>query len=431
MNPRRRRRPVYHKRRNTRSSFLRKSPRRGSPGYGARGADIDKELLIKKGLIFGGGLLALIILLIVIINAGKAKSFIAEQGALSFSTSANGILVRSEKLYTADGYSKTEYIAQEGQILSSGSQIADIYSNDYSEKDYQALKELREKIMDYQQNNALTGIIDSDMETLNTKIAEKTNQIKKVISGEMEGNLDNLQRDISALMDERAALLRNASKEDSTLSSYYEQEATLVTKILNYKKTVLADKEGIVSFYFDGLESVLTTESMKNLTISNINSIYSGKFSFESSINTKPLYRLVDRNEWYVVITTEKEIDQFKDNSIFVVSFSFGNDYTYNGMICDHREEDGKHLYSVKFIDNIDKLLRARRVSITLSNRYIGIQVNKSVIKTVDGQMGVYYDKSGVKTFEPVTVLISEGDTYIIKAANPDSTLDVGSTIYY
>ena len=401
--------------------------RRGSRKQMQQQQEKRKKLLYAA---VGGGALLLIVLLILIFS-GK-KTFIAERGTLSFSTSGSGIVIRSEKLYTAEGYGKAEYIAEEGQVLSAGSPIADVYSNDYSDKDYAALKELQEKILDYQQNNAQSGIIDEDMVALSEQIAAKTEQIRSVITGSSEGNLTQLQREISQLMDERADILRNAAKEDEQLAAFYEQEQTLITKIQNYKRTLVAENDGIVSFYFDGTETLLTPENMRLLTVRNINNILNGTFTYDTSATSqsKPLYRLVDRNKWYVVMIAEQEIPQFEQNTAFTVTFSFGADYTYTASVYDHISESGKELYYFKFDEDVDKLLRARQVSMEISARYVGIEVPQSALKEKDGVLGVYYMKDGKKTFEPVEVLTRQEKRAIIRAVNAGSTLSVGSEIY-
>lgn len=378
----------------------------------------------------GGGALLLIVLLILIF--GGKKTFTAERGTLSFSTTGSGIVIRSEKLYTAEGYGKAEYIAEEGQVLSAGSPIADVYSNDYSDKDYAALKELQEKILDYQQNNAQSGIIDEDMVALSEQIASKTEQIRSVITGSSEGNLAQLQREISQLMDERADILRNAAKEDEQLASFYEQEQTLITRIQNYKRTLVAENDGIVSFYFDGTETLLTPENMPLLTAKNINNILNGTFTYDTTAVTqsKPLYRLVDRNQWYVVMVTDHEIPQFEQDTAFTVTFSFGADYTYTASVHDHISESGRELYYFKFNEDVDKLLRACQVNMEISARYVGIDVPQSALKKKDGVIGVYYVKDGRKTFEPVEVLTRQEKRAIIRAVDAGSTLSVGSEIY-
>jgi hypothetical protein len=94
-------------------------------------------------------------------------------------------------------------------------------------------------------------------------------------------------------------------------------------------------------------------------------------------------------------------------------------------------EESGKHIYYLQFTDNIDKLLSARQVSFSISAEYVGIEVPESAIKEKDGAKGVYFKKDGVKTFEPVDILIERNGKAIIVSQDIHAALDYGSEIYY
>ena len=338
---------------------------------------------------------------------------------------------RSVRSYAAEAVSHEDLVT----ILTQ-TQMAPSWKNSQTSRIYVAetpetLKELREKILDYQQNNAQTGVIDQDMASLDEQINRISDQIRKVISKEQEGDLRQLQIDITRLMDERSNIMRSAAKEDSQLSSYYEQERTLVEKIKNYRRDLIAEKDGMVSFYFDGTETVLSPSTMGNLTVKTINNILSGRLGIDLSNTVKPLYKIVDRNDWYIAVLMDKAVPEFIEEQKYVVAFTFGNDYTYEGRLVSHVEDNGKFIYIFNFQENIDKLLRARRISCNISVRYTGLQVDSKVVKVKDGQTGVYYLKDGEKTFEPVDVLITQGGKSIIKVKDSSSALKDGSEVFF
>jgi len=383
-----------------------------------------------KYIAVGGGVLALLIVVLSLVLGGN-KTFAAEQGSLYFSAKEDGLIIRSEKLYEAGSYGKAEFIALEGQAVSAGTSIAAVYSTDYSEKDYTALKELQEKILDYQQNNALSDVPSKDLAALDAQIAAKAEEARAAVTGS-GGELIKIQRELVALMTERAGMLKESAVSDKQLTDFYEQETALINRIETYRSTIVADGEGLVSFYFDGLEALLTPENMDKLTVSNIADIIAGKLrSVSAEVSARPLYRLVEQNLWYVAFVSDKEAPEFTNDNIFQVQFSFGEDYIYSATVCGHTEESGKYIYSLKFTGNVDKLLSARQVSFMITAEYVGIVVPKSALKEKSGVTGVYYLKNGVKTFEPVDVLIIRDDEAIIISVNIESPLDYGSEIFY
>lgn len=376
-------------------------------------------------------MLAAIVVVVVLAIVLPGRTFVAESGDINFEMNSSGIIIRSEKLYKSENYGKTEFIAKEGEAVTKGTPIAEVYSWDYNDQDYKDLKELQETIMDYQQQNILKNVRDKDIESLNSLIEEKTDEIRMVVKGEKDGDLLALDRELDALMKERSEFLRDAAAEDGQLKNFYEKEQALISRIENWKQTILAEDEGVVSFYFDGTETILTPANMKKLTVKNINDVMQGKtyYTADMSAATRPLYRLVNQNEWYVVMIADKLIPEFENNTSFKVQFT-GSETAYYGKVSGHTEDSGKIIYYFAFEQPIDKLLLARQVEMKISASYVGVKVPVSAVKKQDDVVGVYYRKGEEKVFEPVEVLIENEGYAIVQPVDLKSALGEGSQIY-
>ena len=363
---------------------------------------------------------------------GGSQPFTAQQGTMRFEYDAEGIVIRSEKLYQAENYGKTVFLAEEGQSVAAGASIAEVYSWDYSEQDVEELYTLQDTIMDYLEVYMLQDALNQDLQSLTDSIVEKTEEIAAVVRGETTGDLQKLERELKILMDERQRFLRESLNEDDQLRTYYEQENNLQTRINDSKTTITAESAGLVSFYFDGTETLLTPENMQNLTVQNIQDITAGKSFYQQDGQdvTKPLYRLVEQNLFYVVMVADEQVPEFANNTAFQVQFSGDEESTYVGKVIGYVEDSGQYLYYLEFNEDVSKLLTARRVSMKITSDYVGIEVPASAIKTVDGHQGVYYDRDGERVFEPVTVLIERDGNAIIQAVDISSSLSSSSTIY-
>ncbi len=389
----------------------------------------DEQKNKKKWIYFAAASTAVLLLAVVLLVVRGHRFFVAEQGTLVFSMDGEGLIVRSETLYKAENYGKTEFIATEGQAVSAGTSIADVYSEDYSESDYAALKELREKILDYQQNNALGDAVNEGLASLDTQIASKAEEIRQAVREGLK-DLLLLERSLCSLMDERATLLKEAAKNDTQLTDFYAQEEALGNRVENYRRTIVAEGEGLVSFYFDGIETLLTPENMEKLTVKDIENIIAGKLNY-TTVTEYPLYRLVERDLWYVVMVSGEEISEFSNDNTFYVQFSFGD--VSQATVYGWTEEAGKYIYYLEFDKPVDKFLSARQVEFSVSATYVGIEVPASAVKKKDGVAGVYYldEETGRKTFEPVNVLIARDDRSLVEPQDIGSVLDAGSKIYY
>lgn len=245
-----------------------------------------KFQLDRKWMLGIGGAAAVAIVCTALFLILGSQTTEAKKGELSFSESGQGIIIRSETLYKSENYGKVEFLAEEGQAVTEGTPIAAVYSWNYSDKDYADLKALQDKIMDYQQGNILKDVVNKDLENLNKVIEEKSEAIRAVTRGEAEGDLLQMERELETLMEERTKFLKESVKEDQTLADFYQQEAALVAKIDDWKEITLAKGDGVVSFYFDGTETLLQPSNMKKLTLQNINDILEGKTFYKADTAT-------------------------------------------------------------------------------------------------------------------------------------------------
>ena len=71
---------------------------------------------------------------------------------MPFAVEQTGIIVRSEKLYKSENYAKTEFIAEEGQVVAAGAEIANVYSWEYNDEVVESLRLIREKILEINAN---------------------------------------------------------------------------------------------------------------------------------------------------------------------------------------------------------------------------------------------------------------------------------------
>lgn len=390
-------------------------------------------------------------LLVVAIAAALVLAFSestaeAERGKLSFERSAKGIVVRSETLYESRGYGKTVFLAEEGQAVTAGTDIAEVYSGEYNETDVASLYSLQDKIMDYQQEYVLSGVQNSNLEAMNTSINAKTAEISKIVAGDATGDILKLERELRQLMDDRRKFLKETLNTDEQLKTFFDQESALETRINDWRSTIQAEADGVVSFYFDGAETLLTPENIKKLTVKNIQDIMAGKADLsavagqaqgESTTGnntvSRPLYRLVKQNLWYVVIISDEKVPEFENaDSAFRVDFgsSVESAEPYTAHVVSCEEDAGKYIYALEFTDNIDQLLLARQVEMTIRADYVGLKVPQNAIKTIDGVKGIYYMNNGQKQFAPVNVMIVKDDEAIVETVDMASPLAEGMEIY-
>lgn len=388
----------------------------------------------KRYLLMGIGgvlLVALVVLMIVLIPTRHEAAL----GKMAFSVSTEGIIVRSEKLYQMDVNGKAELTVEEGQSVTKGEEIAVVYSSDYSESTLTDLKNCRAKILDYLRNNMLKNILNKDLSDMDAQIDELTVKIHDMIANGETGNLLKFERELVNLMDERQTFLREQVNVDTQLQEYYDEESALLAGIQGWQKSSTAESDGVVSFYFDGAESVLTPENMLKMSVSEITSILDGKsyYTLTDSTTSRPLYRLVDKNNWYVMVISDVQIPEFETkNTSFQVKFGGSDTGSYTAKVSEFRKDGKQFVYYFHFEDDITKLLIARNVDLTVSMEYVGVIVPENAVKTKNDQMGVYIRNSdNNREFIPIEILINSDGYAIIQAVDITAPLTEGITLLY
>lgn len=117
--------------------------------------------------------------------------------------------------------------------------------------------------------------MDSQLETLDEEVLTRALDLKALVSGESRGNLLNLTRQLESAMLTRQEYLRQNKREDLRLNQLYEEESSHLNAITSWRTTETASRTGVVSFYMDGYEELLTVDNAPLLTASDVKNILS------------------------------------------------------------------------------------------------------------------------------------------------------------
>lgn len=383
----------------------------------------------RKFYLFLSGIAAGIFLVVFfVLNVSTVE---AEWGKIDFETTQPTVVVRDETVYNAENYGKATFLAAEGERVAQGTPIAEVYKWGYNDKIMSDLLETQTKIEQYQENDLLHDVIDQDLEAINLSIAEKSATISDIIAGREDGDLIEEEKALRQLMENKQAYLDEKVNPDSQLEVYYEQEAQLEERVDGWRETLTAPAAGVVSFYFDGCETLLNADNVEQLTIKNINDIVNGSASTQavSSETERPLYRLVNNYKWYLLIVSVEPIDEFEHDGEFMIAFKDYVDKQYTGKVVGKREEEAGFIYAIEINDDIGPLLNTRRAEATIHTVFEGIKIPSASVKTVENVQGVYVVGDREKTFVPVEVLIDQDGQSIVKAVDGSDALQAGMDI--
>ncbi|MGE5495682.1 MAG: HlyD family efflux transporter periplasmic adaptor subunit [Burkholderiales bacterium] len=378
--------------------------------------------------ITAGFLTALVVLLILVLSPMPTAA--VERASTGFDKNYDMLILRDEVVYQAMNYGKTEFIAREGAHVETGDPILKVYELGYNDGTLSELLDMRKKILDYEVGVSRAGVIDPTLDDINARVDSKVKEIQQSITNGERDKLLGLELDLESLLDERMTYLQSVVVPDNQLRDYIAQEQQLTSVINEWAHVVTAELSGAVSFYFDGCEQVMSKENIGSFTRVALEEVSAGKTvsTTEKERANVPLYRVVNENEWYVVLLSSKKIPEMFLGNAFTMVFDDYLENQYTGVVFNIQElekNDG-YVYTIQVRDNIGPLIGDRRVSARLVTTIEGLRIPKSCIRHEDG---IDYVERVSGEYVPVLVIGSEGDNVFVQTYKDQPSLQIGELL--
>jgi len=317
------------------------------------------------------------------------------------------VIIRDELVSSYEGLERVEYIASEGQQVAVGTPIADIYTTSYIQKELSKLSSTRESIRAYHLT-LFEESTDASLDRLGENVALKARELKSLVSGRATGNLAILEDDLRETMSARQSYLRTNRLEDTKLQQLYADEEKRESSIVSWKTSATADRAGIVSFYFDGYETVLTRDTFADLSIDVLHRILAGDTSMQApkSKRSEQVYRIVASDEWYVALLSRDTSWSPVTGQELSFQMDGFEDITYTGTVAGVQRSGSEVIIQLAVSEPIGPLVSQRTGSARVGIHITGLSVPIRALTLQNGQYGVWVQGSyGITSFVQVNVL--------------------------
>ena len=185
--------------------------------------------------------LACIVMLVAfLLLQGPSEALITE-GNLFVDKSVETLIVRDEKVYNSDNYSTATFFASEGQNVTKGATIAQVYKWGYNEKLMTDYLTTQQEIQDYQENTIWREVVNKDLNTNNGKINNTIQEIVDVVQGNSTSDLVVLERKLRENMEKKQQFLKTNVQADDKLTGLYTKEQEQLNKLANWRQDVQAE----------------------------------------------------------------------------------------------------------------------------------------------------------------------------------------------
>ncbi len=352
------------------------------------------------------------------------------------SVEAEGLLVREEQVLAAqDGI--VELTRSEGEKVGVGQTVAMIYRDSQAQDDQAALEALDQEIALLQYAATESGDVESAAK-LDEDILQAVVDLRASVALEDYSQLEDQVLAVKSQVLKRgytygegltsadlSTRLQELRTQRSTLSS---QSAAATTK-------VTASQSGIFSSLVDGYESVLTPQSVFQLTPSSLQGLLDG----DGVTAGNGLGKLICGYRWYFAASLPVDVtERMKEGGTAQVRFS--GDFTQDvDMTVEQigQEENGEQVVvfsSDKYLARTT-LLRSQSVEIIFDS-WSGLRIPKEALRMEtytykdeetgeekeSSRLGVYVLLGGKAEFKTVEVVTEGSDYYVVAATDTSSS---------
>ncbi len=362
------------------------------------------------------------------LNFGSKEAVIMAAQS-EFTQNMDCVLIRDETVAASESTAHIEYVATEGTLVNTGDTVAYVYSAGYSEKLLQNLEDTRAKIQDYHKTVILNNIKDDNLARYDTIVNMMAAEFKSLVNHDSYGSLLTAARQLETAMVNRQEYLRQNKREDVKLSKLYDEETTRLNSIQSWRKEEKAAQSGVISFYMDGYEGALSSETLPSITAADVNTVLAGG-SLGSSLSAKEtaIYRIVNQNQWYVALVTDAKTWNPVVGQPYTLQMEGFDDLSFTAFVTSVQKESGTILAVFQINDPIGSLIYQRTGRARLTATISGLSVSSKALSEENGQLGVWLIDLGGETFVPVEVLSSDGSTSLIQPL-VDGALGIGQRV--
>lgn len=206
-------------------------------------------------------LLTYIIYAIINLIINPTKTFLVENGKISFEETVQGYIIRDETVIKGQNYKNgISQIKSEGEKVAKGEAIFRYYTNG-EEGLLQKISELDIKIREAMEKE--NDIYNGDIRTLESQIHKKVYEISGV--NDLQ-TIKESKTELNNTITKKAKIAGEKSPSGSYLKQLIDERSSYENQLNSGSEYLEATRSGVVSYRVDGLEQILTPSNLASLS---------------------------------------------------------------------------------------------------------------------------------------------------------------------
>lgn len=218
-----------------------------------------------------------------------------------------GVIIRHEEVLHSNGEGEVSFILNDKERVKKGTAVLQIRNTanvDYIEKN---LMGINETLNDQQNRRSDLSLFYSDAIKINSQIKETVEKSIYKLVGAGTSDIYSIKEAIQKNITLRNQML--LSEDKGSVKDYIEEKTYFENELSKYVKTVESMHSGVLSYYYDKLESVFTIDAMEGLTKEQVSMKPAEIINSSRKLVgvDEPVCRIVTENEWYIAAYVDNE----------------------------------------------------------------------------------------------------------------------------
>ncbi len=335
---------------------------------------------------------------------------VADHVSVTDSQELTAFLFRNEYLIPETAEGTDCFLAEDGEKVRLGQDIAVTYSDDRDVEIQARIREIDARLEVLAQSSLSTGASTTNISILDSEISSL---ILEIVRQSDDNEFDKILRkkeELLILMNRRQALTQSHSYAVE-MSELSKEREGLEASLSGSKFTTKSPKSGYFYSTVDGYEEYFTFDRLEKLTGEEFDAL-SDAVADESLIDGSS-GKIVLTSTWYIAVAVDKRTaENYRDGQIVPITFQYSNnkelDMTLERRIARTDIDRTVLVFSTKNIPEGFDFSRCQTVELP-KRTYEGIRVSSSAIRMQDGVTGVYVVVGTKVVFKEAEVIYNYG----------------------
>lgn len=364
-------------------------------------------------------LLTYIFLQMYLVNSNKVDTVKALHGYINDSIICQGIVAREEKVLEKSSAGAVDYLIQNGERVSVGYQVAQVYPTYEDLDNVLYLKNREETLNDI--INVESYINGNVLDISNTR-KELSSQMSSLATSSITNNYYDILDELTQI----SVSLNKIGVATGRITDFSQAKAQTESEISTVKAVIPSATDTLTSPYtgyflkkVDGYENVITVDNLLNMSYDEGIQLMQSNNEYEKSDNAYG--KVITNYRWNVCTYLEPEqAKRLYEGQNVKISLQLNSNQYHKAVVKKIVEKGDKFLVVIE-CTTMDEIAATERITDCeiLFKQYNGIKIPKTALKFDSEQnMGVYVTFSNTVSFKKISPVYENEDYVVVPIEN-------------